>query len=38
VNGQLSSCGRGRDVERINRNEMRTMRGCEREFVIGLRR
>jgi hypothetical protein len=28
------SCGPGKDVERINQNEMRTMHSCERRFVV----
>jgi Ca2+-binding RTX toxin-like protein len=30
------TCGPGRDVERGNKNEMRTLRGCERKFIVFL--
>ncbi|HWH44111.1 MAG TPA: calcium-binding protein, partial [Thermoleophilaceae bacterium] len=32
------NCGRGFDVVRINHNERRHIRGCERVFIISLRR
>jgi Ca2+-binding RTX toxin-like protein len=30
------TCGGGKDVERINKNETKTLRGCERKFIVFL--